>query len=96
MIHKTDGAAIQGREAVAAYYQSIFDEYELVLESYYEAVEISRGMAYDRGEAKVTLTSKNNGATTTSTSKYLNILQRQPDGSWQTTHDVRNANEVSD
>jgi len=88
--------AMQGREAVAAYYQSIFDEYEPVLESYYEEVEVSGDMAYGRGEAKVTLTPRNGGPTTTSTSKYLNILQRQPDGSWQTTHDVWNGNEAED
>lgn len=86
--------AAQGHEAVAAYYQSIFDEYEPVLESYYEEVEVSGDMAYGRGEAKVTLTPREGGPTTTSTSKYLNILQRQPDGSWQTTHDVWNANEA--
>lgn len=86
--------AMRGREAVAAYYQSIFDEYEPVLESYYEEVEVSGDMAYGRGEAKVTLTPKDGGPTTTSTSKYLNILQRQPDGSWQTTHDVWNGNEA--
>lgn len=86
--------AAQGREAVAAYYQSIFDEYEPVLESYYEEVEVSGDMAYGRGEAKVSLTPREGGPTTTSTSKYLNILQRQPDGSWQTTRDVWNANEA--
>lgn len=86
--------AMQGREAVAAYYQSIFDKYEPVLESYYEEVEVSGDMAYGRGEAKVTLTPKSGGPTTTSTSKYLNILQRQSDGSWQTTHDVWNGNEA--
>ncbi len=83
--------AAQGREAVAAYYQSIFDEYEPVLESYYEEVEVYGDMAYGRGEAKVTLTPREGKPTTTSTSKYLNILQRQPDGSWQTTHDAWNA-----
>ena len=87
--------AAQGREAVAAYYQSIFDEYEPVLKSYYEEVEVSGDMAYGRGEAKVTLTPREGGPTTTSTSKYLNILQRQPDGSWQTTHDAWNANKLA-
>jgi len=103
-IHFTENAilmapgapAMQGREAVAAYYQTIFDAYEPVLESYYEEVEVSGDMAYGRGEAKVTLTPKGGGATTTSTSKYLNILQRQPDGSWQTTHDVWNGNEPAE
>ena len=31
----------------------------------------------------------------TSTSKYLNILERQADGTWKTTHDIWNANEAA-
>jgi len=79
-----------GREAVAAYYQSIFDAYDTDLESHYEEVEVDEYLAFGRGEAKVTLISKADGDTTYSTAKYLNILQRQPDGSWLTTHDIWN------
>lgn len=82
-----------GRAAVATYYQSIFDEYQTVLESYYEEVEVEGDLAYGRGEAKVTLISKVDGDTTYSSAKYLNILQRQSDGSWLTTHDIWNGNE---
>lgn len=82
-----------GRAAVQDYYQAIFDDYEVTLDSHYEEVEVSGDMAYGRGEATVTLTPKGGGETTSSTSKYLNILKRQPDGSWKTTHDVWNANE---
>lgn len=81
-----------GRAAVEKYYQSIFDEYETVLESYYEEVEVDGDLAYGRGEAKVTLISKVSGDTTYSSAKYLNILQRQPDGRWRTTHDIWNGN----
>lgn len=84
--------ASTGKEAVQAYYQSIFDEYVPELSSHYEEVEVSGDLAYGRGFAKVTLTPKTGGASTTSTSKYLNILKRQPDGSWKTTHDVWNGN----
>ncbi|MEK6477347.1 SgcJ/EcaC family oxidoreductase [Catalinimonas sp. 4WD22] len=86
-------AARTGRAAVQDYYQSIFDDYEVTLDSHYEEVEVSGDMAYGRGEATVTLTPQGGGETTSSTSKYLNILKRQPDGSWKTTHDVWNANE---
>lgn len=82
-----------GPEAVEAYYQEIFDGYRTGLESGYEAVRVDGDLAFGRGFAKVTLLSKTTGDTTYSTSKYLNILERQPDGSWKTTHDIWNANE---
>lgn len=85
--------AKEGPEAVEAYYQTIFDAYIPELTSHYEEVVISGDLAYGRGEATVTLTPRSGGSATTSTSKYLNILNRQPDGSWKTTHDIWNSNE---
>jgi uncharacterized protein (TIGR02246 family) len=82
-----------GPEAVAAYYQDIFDNYYTSLESGYEQVTVDGDLAFGRGFAKVTLYSKSSGDTLYSTSKYLNILERQADGSWKTTHDIWNANE---
>jgi uncharacterized protein (TIGR02246 family) len=83
----------RGKEAVEAYYQSIFDEFETVLESGYEDVVVDGNLAYGRGFAKVSLTPKNGGEKTYATSKYLNILERQNDGTWITTHDIWNGNE---
>lgn len=81
-----------GKESVEAYYQSIFDEFETELESGYEEVKVDGDLAYGRGFAKVVLIPKNGGETIRSTSKYLNILERQKDGSWKTTHDIWNGN----
>lgn len=100
-IHFTDDAllmapgkpALTGREAVKKYYQSIFDEYDPQLESYYEEVKVSGNLAYGRGFAKVTLTPKSGGPALVSTAKYLNLLKKQTDGSWKTTHDIWNGNE---
>lgn len=88
--------AMEGREAVRDYYQSIFDEYETELDSYYEEIKIDGDLAYGRGVAKVTLIPKNDTESSSSTSKYLNILQRQPDGTWKTTHDIWNSSDTSD
>lgn len=82
-----------GPSAVQAYYQSIFDEYETELESGYEEVKVEGDLAFGRGFAKVTLYPKNGEGPIKSTSKYLNILERQSDGSWKTTHDIWNSNE---
>lgn len=99
-IHFTDDAYLmapdtptrQGRAAVEAYYQSIFDEYLTGLESHYDEVDVSGSLAYGRGFATVTLTPKAGGQPQTTTAKYLNILKKQPDGTWKTTHDIWNGN----
>ena len=87
-----DRPAATGRAAVVAYYQSIFDEYEPALTSRYEHVAVDGDLAYGRGIAEVTLTPNEGGEPVTSTSKYINILERQADGTWKTTHDIWNAN----
>jgi len=87
-----DTPAQTGRKAVEEYYQSIFDEFEPQLESRYVEIDLSGDLAYGRGIAKVTLISKTSGDTLTSTAKYVNILKRQSDGSWKTTHDIWNSN----
>lgn len=99
-VHFTDDAVLMvpgrpaatGRDAVTAYYQSIFDAYEPTLDSRYEEVDVSGDLAYGRGIAEVTLVPKEGGEPVVSTSKYINILRRQPDGTWKTTHDIWNAN----
>lgn len=88
--------AMEGREAVRDYYQSIFDEYETELDSYYEEIKIDGDLAYGRGVATVRLVPKNGAESMESTSKYLNILQRQPDGTWKTTHDIWNSSDTPD
>jgi uncharacterized protein (TIGR02246 family) len=85
----------RGRVAVEAYYQQLFDTWKTDLRSEYLEVKVSGNLAYGRGFAEVTLIPKSGGDTLKSTAKYLNILERQPDGSWKTTHDIWNANEPS-
>lgn len=100
-IHFTEDALLMapgkpvasGRAAVQSYYQAIFDDYTTQLGSHYEEVEVSDNLAYGRGSAKVILFPKKGGAPLVSTAKYLNILKKQPDGLWKTTHDIWNGNE---
>lgn len=87
--------AMEGRESVRDYYQSIFDDYEPELESRYVEIKIDGDLAYGRGIAKVILIPKDDTESSEATSKYLNILQRQPDGTWKTTHDIWNSNDTS-
>ncbi|MCC5932471.1 MAG: SgcJ/EcaC family oxidoreductase [Cyclobacteriaceae bacterium] len=86
-------AVAQGRTAVEAYYQKIFDLYDTELKSGYEEVEVSGDLAFGRGFAEVRLHPKDGGESLFSTSKYINILKKQKDGAWKTTHDIWNGNE---
>jgi uncharacterized protein (TIGR02246 family) len=88
-----DAPARNGRKAVEAYYQAIFDQYSTQLTSGYEQVQVEGNLAYGRGFARLILTPKQGGPTIRSTAKYLNILERQADGTWKTTHDIWNSNE---
>ena len=88
-----DMTSMTGREAVRGYYQHIFDQYKTFLESGYEEVRVSGNLGYGVGHAKVKLVPHNGGDTLVSIAKYINILQRQDDGSWLTTHDIWNGNE---
>jgi hypothetical protein len=45
------------------------------------------------GYANVKLVPRSGGDTHVSTAKYINILQRQEEGSWLTTHNTWNAND---
>lgn len=82
--------ATSGRQAVERYYQSIFEEYATSLESGYVDVKVSGDIAYGQGYAKVRLIPHAGGDTLHSVAKYINILQRQENGSWLTTHDIWN------
>ncbi|MBX3255727.1 MAG: SgcJ/EcaC family oxidoreductase [Chitinophagaceae bacterium] len=86
-------SALRGKDAVKSYYQAIFDEYNTKLESRYDEVDLSGDIAYGRGFARVTLFPMKGGDSIVSTAKYLNILRKQADGSWKTTHDIWNGNE---
>lgn len=88
-----DMKSMTGRQAVREYYQNIFDQYQTFLESGYEEVKVSGDVAYGVGFAKVKLIPRSGGEALSSTAKYINILQRQNDGSWLTTHDIWNAND---
>lgn len=100
-VHFTDSAylmapgveTLRGHDAIKSYYQGIFDEYHTELESGYEELKVDGDLAYGRGFAKVRLLPKSGGESISSTSKYLNIMERQSDGTWKTTHDIWNSNE---
>ena len=83
------------QSAAQSYYQRIFDEYDTGLKSYYEEVKVSGPLADGIGFAEVALIPKQGGQALTSTAKYINIMKREADGTWKTTHDIWNGNEMT-
>jgi len=88
-----DKPALKGKAGVQNYYQDIFDEHQTALKSHYEEVKVSGDLAYGRGHAEVALTSRTSQQVRKSSAKYINIMKRQADGRWITTHDIWNGNE---
>jgi ketosteroid isomerase-like protein len=64
--------------------------YDRDLTSYYEEVIVSGNLAVGRGVAIVELEPRGGGPAETATSKYINVLKKQDDGTWITTHDIWN------
>lgn len=61
--------------------------YELVVDE----IDVSGDMAFDRGTVKMTLTPKGGGDALVSESRrYLEILRKQPDGSWKISRAMTN------
>jgi uncharacterized protein (TIGR02246 family) len=86
-----NGAAIVGKEAILASIQLSFDQSvpEYVFSS--EEVEVAGDWAFDRGTYKATITPKAEGEATQDVGKYLDIFQRQSDGSWKYLYGIWNS-----
>lgn len=82
-----------GKQAVADYYQDIFDQYVPLLQSEYLEVDVSGDLAYGRGVATVTLKSRQGDSVIQAESEYINILKKREDGIWITTHDIWNSSQ---
>ena len=91
-----DKPTLTGKAAVQDYYQHIFDEYQTALKSDYLEVKVSGNLGYGRGFAEVALIPKRGGQALKSTTKYINIMKREADGRWVTTHDIWNSNALPD
>ena len=85
-----DAPAVEGRTALRAWFTDLFERVEIELDNKTDEVEIHGDWAYTRGRSKAIIRPKDGGAARTVHGKYINILRRQPDGSWKITRRIRN------
>jgi uncharacterized protein (TIGR02246 family) len=87
----TDEPAVTGRTAIGDHYQEFFDQTpsEIVLRPV--ETRVAGDWAFERIEMTVTL--PGGGKVMQAEVKYLWILERQPDGSWQIARAIYNLDE---
>jgi uncharacterized protein (TIGR02246 family) len=88
-----DYPAIFGKENIRAYFKPAFELFNINCALYGETeIQVSDDWAFSRGTYTLSLTPKEEGPTTYIDGKWLDILKRQPDGSWKIYIDCLNYN----
>ena len=82
---------VTGYEAIELWFQANFEEFTAELTVSSEEVEVVDEWAFDRGTYTLTLTPKAEGEPIEDNGKYIDILQKQPDGSWKYTRTIWNS-----
>lgn len=85
-----DAPAIEGREALREWFERRFARVEAHIESRTEELVVSGDWAFERGTSVVRVRQKNSTHVDTVRGKHINILRRQPDGSWKIARRIRN------
>ncbi len=70
------------REQTRAGLQQFFAHFNSVLKVTSDEVVVAGDWAFQRGEFVQTITPKQGGETQTITRRYIEVLKRQPDGTW--------------
>jgi uncharacterized protein (TIGR02246 family) len=76
-------APLVGKPAVRAMREGFLSTYVIDASVSVEEVEVAGDLAFDRGSYRMKLTPKAGGPPIEDEGKYLDILRRQPDGSWK-------------
>jgi ketosteroid isomerase-like protein len=85
-----DAPAIEGQSALHEWFQQRFARVEAHLENETQEIEVFGDWAFERGTYAARIRPKNSDHIVTVRGKYLNILRRQPDGSWKIARRIRN------
>jgi uncharacterized protein (TIGR02246 family) len=90
-----DIPAWKGKDAIRAGFAKQLEtgpeKYTLEVENIVEDIVISGEWAYVRGIGKATWSPKSGGEPIHTTSKFMSLNKRQPDGSWKIVWDIWNA-----
>ncbi len=85
-----DAPSIEGREQLRALFERRFAMVEARLESKTDEIEVAGDWAFERGTSVAYIRLQGQDHVDTVHSKYINILRRQPDGSWKIARRIRN------
>ena len=86
--------AVSGKEAIQSYLQSQNDQFSFELAASQAEVAAAGDWAFSRGTHTVNLNPKAAGKAVEDSGKYLNILKRQPDGSWKIARHTWNSDKA--
>lgn len=91
-VRMSPGGITIGKEAIRTQFQAFFKEYSGDFTSRsIEEIVVDDRYAFTRGSVKIKWTPVNEGEVIHENSKFLSILQRQPDGSWKVARFVFDA-----
>jgi uncharacterized protein (TIGR02246 family) len=99
-LYTTDGVrmednlpAIVGRDAIEASYKELTSAYDCDVSLTPEETRVAGDWAFDRGQFAMHMMPKDpNAPMVMDQGKYLVILQKQADGSWQVAREIGNSN----
>jgi uncharacterized protein (TIGR02246 family) len=81
---ESDIPAITSLEHIRPHFKVFFEQFTLVCGVYGDSdMQVSGDLAFYRGNYTLALTPRDGGPTTHIDGKYLDILKKQPDGSWK-------------
>ncbi len=75
--------SVTGKEALRAWYQDAFNQFGFQFSIEYQQVEEAGDWAFARGRYSGSIIPKTGGDPIQDTGKLLEVLRRQPDGSWK-------------
>ena len=87
-----NGPPVIGKDQIRVRTIGRFDQVTFDLNGTEAEVEVAGGWAFTRGNYTITVTPKEGGQPVFIDGKFMNILERQPDGSWKMHRGIFNSN----
>jgi ketosteroid isomerase-like protein len=82
--------AIVGREALEVWFKKRFSEFSPEVDKTIEEMVVTGNWAFERGNEVVKITNRSSGEVQVIRGKYINMFQKQTDGSWKIARRIRN------